>query len=35
MNTKQVASTETRIRKVESDYELTDTFDADWRLGWE
>ncbi len=35
MNTTHVTSTEAKTRKVETDYELTDTFDSDWRLGWE
>ncbi len=26
---------ETTVRKVESSYELSTSFDADWQLGWE
>jgi hypothetical protein len=26
---------ETTVRKVESSYELSASFDADWQLGWE
>ncbi len=35
MNSTQVSSLKATTRKVETDYELTDTFDSDWRLGWE
>ena len=29
------AMDDTAVRKVESDYELSEAFDADWQWGWE
>lgn len=37
MNASAIAGTDwaPEARKIQTDYELSEAFDADWRLGWE
>lgn len=35
MKINHISSSDVTTRKVENDYELSDSFDSDWRLGWE